>query len=458
MLPIAAAGMAGLVARATLVLSLALAVAWLARRGSARTLHMLWTTTFVLLLALPALSLLGPSWALPILPARDAGAGLSALAEATGEVSAAETPREMAGSPVLSGPAREIEGSNAEPGSFNVDPSTRQSRASAFSVPPSPAAIAFLIWALGSTAALISLAVGALRFRRLVRRASPLGDPAWVRQTDTIRRRLGVRAEVRLLSGENVPTPMTGGLWNPVILLPSAAENWTPDRRAVVLAHELVHVRRRDAFRQVVGRAVVAFYWFHPLSWLASRFATVASERSCDEEVLALGARPSEYARHLFSLASEIERRWRGAGTHHGETFAIGEQNHVHSEATSAAFFCDPYDCCDRSDGRSGNPGGLRQSGPERSGCTAIPAGRDDGSRGPAGREQRHARFRPGANTSGESEAGASAASNSGLTARTTGGFSAGPTACHAGGVGGRQPPGVRMQSRERGWSRSPRR
>ena len=305
-LPIAAAGMAGLVARATLVLSLTLALAWLARRGSARTLHMLWTTTFVLLLALPALSLLGPSWALPILPARNAGAELSALAEATGEVSAAETPREMAGSPALSGPAREIEGSNAEPGSFNVDPSTRQSRASAFSVPPSPAAIALLIWALGSTAALISLAVGALRFRRLVRRASPLGDPAWVRQTDTIRRRLGVRAEVRLLSGENVPTPMTGGLWNPVILLPSAAENWTPDRRAVVLAHELVHVRRRDAFRQVVGRTVVAFYWFHPLSWLASRFATVASERSCDEEVLALGARPSEYARHLFSLASEM--------------------------------------------------------------------------------------------------------------------------------------------------------
>ena len=305
-LSITAASLASLVAKATLVLSLALVLAWLARQGSARTLHMLWTTTFVLLLALPALSLLGPSWALPILPARDAGAELSALAEAAGEVSAAETPREMAGSPALSGPARKIEGSNAEPGSFNVDPSARQSRASTFSVPPSPAAIAFLIWALGSTAALISLAVGALRFRRLVRQASPLGDPGWVRQTDTTRRRLGVRAEVRLLSGEKVPTPMTGGLWKPVILLPSAAETWTPERRAVVLAHELVHVRRRDAFRQVVGRAVVAFYWFHPLSWLASRFATVASERSCDEEVLALGARPSEYARHLFSLASEV--------------------------------------------------------------------------------------------------------------------------------------------------------
>ena len=70
----AAAGVAGLVAKATVVLCLALALAWLARRGSARTLHLFWTTTFVLLLALPVLSLLGPSWPVSILPARDIAA------------------------------------------------------------------------------------------------------------------------------------------------------------------------------------------------------------------------------------------------------------------------------------------------------------------------------------------------------------------------------------------------
>ena len=70
----AAAGVVGLVAKATVVLCLALALAWLAPRGSARTLHLFWTTTFVLLLALPVLSLLGPSWPVPILPARDIAA------------------------------------------------------------------------------------------------------------------------------------------------------------------------------------------------------------------------------------------------------------------------------------------------------------------------------------------------------------------------------------------------
>ena len=305
-LPLAALSLAGLAAKATLVLSLAFVLAWLARRGSARTLHMLWTTTFVLLLALPALSRLGPSWAVPILPVRDTGSEPSTLARSAGEVAAGRTPRDMTGWPAQSGSPREIDGSMAAPGSFIGDPHAPHSGAGAFSVPPSPAAIAFLIWALGSTAALISLAVGVLRFRKLVHRASPLGDPTWLRQTDEIRRRLGLRADVRLLSSARVPTPMTGGLRKPVILLPSSAETWSRERRTVVLAHELVHVRRQDALRQIVARVGVALYWFHPLSWLASRFATVACERSCDEEVLALGTRPSEYARHLFSLASEM--------------------------------------------------------------------------------------------------------------------------------------------------------
>lgn len=69
-LPIAAARAIGLVSKATAVLSVALILAWFARRGSAKTLHLLWTTTFALLLVLPMLSLLAPSWDLPILPAQ----------------------------------------------------------------------------------------------------------------------------------------------------------------------------------------------------------------------------------------------------------------------------------------------------------------------------------------------------------------------------------------------------
>lgn len=299
----AGAGVTGLVAKATLVLCLALTLAWLARRGSARTLHLLWTTAFVLLLALPALSLLGPSWTLPILPARDIGVEGASL-EAGDGAAAAQAPREMAGPAVSSGPSRRIAGAGTSSGFPTVESSRPRPGPGDEPAPLTPSDVAFLIWALGFGAALTSLAVGSLRFRKLVREGVPVRDPAWRQQIDAIRRRLRVRSQVRILMSPKVPTPMAGGPLRPVILLPSVAAGWSPERRAVVLAHELVHVRRCDALRQVVGRAVVALYWFHPLSWPAWRAATIAAERSCDEEVLELGTRPSEYARHLFSLAS----------------------------------------------------------------------------------------------------------------------------------------------------------
>ena len=302
-LDIAAAGMAGLTARATLVLCLALLVTWLARRGSARTLHLFWTTTFVALLALPALSLLGPSWSVPILPAEAPGTKGESNEMATEEASAAGAARDIPGSTIQSGLRQRIEGAKTSSGSGEVTASP--SRPGTGDIPaPTPSAIAFLIWALGCGVALTSLVVGGLRFRKLVREADRVRDAAWLQQADAIRWRLGVRSQVRILMSPKVATPMAGGLWRPVILLPSDAEGWSPERRAVVLAHELVHVRRRDALRQVVGRTAVALYWFHPLSWPAWRAATIAAERSCDEEVLELGTRPSEYARHLFSLAS----------------------------------------------------------------------------------------------------------------------------------------------------------
>lgn len=308
-LDVAAAGVGGLVAKATLVLCLALALAWLARTGSARTLHLLWTTTFVVLLALPAVSLLGPSWPVPILPIGDAGAEVLPLEKTAEGAPAAGAPREVSGTPTSAGSPRQVTHPVTASGSWPVESGSPQPAASNLPSPPTLSAIAFLIWAVGCGAALVSLVVGGLRFQKLVRAAVPIREPDWLQQTDSIRRHLGIPRDVRILSSARATTPMTGGLWRPVILLPSSAEDWTPDRREVVLAHELVHVRRRDALRHLLGRVAAACYWFHPLGWLASRLSAVASEQSCDEEVLALGTRPSEYARHLFSLASETAGR-----------------------------------------------------------------------------------------------------------------------------------------------------
>ena len=139
-----------------------------------------------------------------------------------------------------------------------------------------------------------------------MRLAHPVRDPIWLRQVEEVRERVGLRSEVRLYLTAKANTPMTGGLWRPSVLLPTSAVNWSLGRRRAVLMHEIIHVRRRDTLRQLLIRAALAVYWFHPLAWLASRLAASAREEACDEEVLARGTRASEYAGHLLSVSMGV--------------------------------------------------------------------------------------------------------------------------------------------------------
>lgn len=281
--------------RATILFGIALVFAWLLRKGAATARHHLWTLTFLLLLVLPALTLLGPSWDLPLLPSPDRVASVP-VAEAAFDAGFFDPGPVASGTFDLGGP---VGGSGLPAHAALVVAHTA----------PGISRLPFLIWAIGCVAALGSLGVGILRFRKLVRSARPVDDPSWHRQLGAVQNELGLRADVRLRLGGKVVTPMTGGLWSPVILLPASASGWSADRRTVVLTHELVHVRRRDALRQLLGRIVLALYWFHPLSWIASRLAAASREQACDEDVLAVGQRPSEYARHLVSLAANMNRR-----------------------------------------------------------------------------------------------------------------------------------------------------
>lgn len=276
-------------ARATVVLSVALVLAWLARRRPAGTRHLLWTTTFALLVSLPALSLFAPAWEVSLLPAATGGPPI-------------EPPTAVA--PVLGASTESISPSAPNPPSLGATPSPTPLA----EAPASGRMVSFplFLWGIGCAVSLVSLLVGRARFGTLVRLAHRVRDPIWLRQADAIRGQVGLRGEVRLYFTERANTPMTGGWWSPAVLLPTSAAGWSPGQRRAVLMHEIIHVRRRDTLRQLLVRAAVAIYWFHPLAWLASRLSASAREEACDEEVIARGTRASEYAGHLLSVSGAM--------------------------------------------------------------------------------------------------------------------------------------------------------
>jgi len=181
--PLAASSLLALVVRATILLSAALALAWLARRGPAGVRHLLWTITFALLLGLPVFSFLGLSWEVPIVPSASTTTeqrfpeihAIQAGADGVVPLPASEPLLPVAGSP------RQVP--VGEPGS------------PARSIPRP-----LLLWAVGCAIGLTSLALGGVRFARLVRTASPVRDQVLIRQAEALRQRLGIHNDVRLLS------------------------------------------------------------------------------------------------------------------------------------------------------------------------------------------------------------------------------------------------------------------
>lgn len=158
-----------------------------------------------------------------------------------------------------------------------------------------------VVWVVGSALLALWFLTAYLRCRRRFAAATPVEDPAfaaWL-EAHPLRRRLSIRYT------KQVDAPLTYGLLRPVILLP-AGTAWG-DGMALVLAHELVHIRRFDGLAKLAMAAALCLYWWSPAVWLLYILAGRDLELSCDEAVLR--AAPSDirrrYAEALLSMEAQ---------------------------------------------------------------------------------------------------------------------------------------------------------
>jgi len=166
----------------------------------------------------------------------------------------------------------------------------------------SPAEWLFVIWAVGFLFFLVRLWHGAVLARRVVSGARRLDSPDWTHPLIEAADRISVSRLPRLLTNDRVPMPVVCGVFKPAIVVPAEARYWSDRRRRAVLCHELGHIRRLDLPANLLGRLACAFHWFNPLVWFAARKLRAESERACDDFVLGVGTRPSEYADHLLQI------------------------------------------------------------------------------------------------------------------------------------------------------------
>lgn len=119
-----------------------------------------------------------------------------------------------------------------------------------------------------------------MRTRRELAELPRVDDPNIIAEANKVATQLDFQQPYRLHLGENSCSSAVAGNR---IVLQSDAREWQPRALRAVLAHEFVHLQRRDDLCLFVLRLVLHWYWFAPwVALLRQHFAT-AMEQSCDD-------------------------------------------------------------------------------------------------------------------------------------------------------------------------------
>ena len=171
-----------------------------------------------------------------------------------------------------------------------------------------PEYLAAMIWLIGVSIGLFILFTGLARLARVAGASQPMRDGRWIRLAATISKEHGLRRRVRLLQSQNSSILVTWGALRPELILPAGASGWPEERVAIVLRHELAHIRRLDWIVQLMAQWLRIVYWFNPLPWIVCRRLRLESEYACDDVALSSGVAGPDYAAHLLDLAHALNQ------------------------------------------------------------------------------------------------------------------------------------------------------
>ena len=127
-----------------------------------------------------------------------------------------------------------------------------------------------IIWALGVVLYLTVSTKKYLQYRRLVFCNA-------TRITD-------IDCRLPVFISKVAHTPMLIGLMRPKIILPSMS--LTNEALEMILAHEMVHYKRKDLFVKLLMLITNAVHWFNPIVYALSKQLNMMCELSCDEKVV----------------------------------------------------------------------------------------------------------------------------------------------------------------------------
>lgn len=143
------------------------------------------------------------------------------------------------------------------------------------------------IWLIGAFLLALWTTIRVMYFRHLLRHTEA-ASPDLQAEADQLAETMGLSRspEVRLLPGAVTPM-LWAGLGRPQLLFPRELLGRTDaNSRAMLLMHELAHMRRGDHWVRFLELLAFCLYWWNPIVWLAKREIHRTEEECCDALVV----------------------------------------------------------------------------------------------------------------------------------------------------------------------------
>ena len=164
-------------------------------------------------------------------------------------------------------------------------------------------------WLLGVAFFSLRSAGGFLLLERERRKQSKTVSDRVLAMCHTLQRRLGLHRTIGYSECQWLQAPAVLGWFRPVVLLPvTAVTGLSEEQLQSIIAHELAHIQRFDAFVNAFQVAVETLLFYHPAVWWLNRRIRTEREHCCDDTAVSLCGNPVEYARALT-----IMEEWRSA-------------------------------------------------------------------------------------------------------------------------------------------------
>ncbi|OCN01932.1 hypothetical protein A7X67_03520 [Clostridium sp. W14A] len=168
--------------------------------------------------------------------------------------------------------------------------------------------IVVTVWIIGVICFICYHLIGYILFRKKMRRWSEkLIDINLISIFQDMMNEMKIHRKIDLVINKNVTSPMIIGFFKVTLMLPDQvyeAADLFP-----ILKHELVHVKRRDAWYKLILIYINALYWFNPITYLMVYVANRDLEICCDDDVVS--GKPIEfremYSKTILSAAQQKE-------------------------------------------------------------------------------------------------------------------------------------------------------